>query len=396
LIAKRKLKLALISVGLGRVRRGFERWATDLFDVLRDERDLDPVLYGSRWIGLRQQVVPPLLRPMTYLVRRLPLGLVAGAQEYKRDCIAYAACLIPELIRRRFDLIHVVDPPLAVSLTHLRHIVSFRGRLLFTEGCAVPPVYYPRVDHIHHVSRAAYDRGMAAGVPAERMSLVPSGIHTDQFTHSEDRSCLRRKYGIAESTFVVLVVSAVKSEHKRVHHAIKEVSGVPGDVLLWIDGNPEDPEVPVLAQRLLGNRCRITHVAGETLRELYGLADVMVHAALEESFGLSIIEALCSGLPVLTHNAPHFEWLVEDADCLLDMSQPGVLAARLRQLAQRRDSLAEKTHQRTASVRQRFEWRLLGPRYAEMYRKVAAMGGADLVGSVRPLLASRRRLERIR
>jgi glycosyltransferase involved in cell wall biosynthesis len=119
----------------------------------------------------------------------------------------------------------------------------------------------------------------------------------------------------------------------------------------------------------------------------------MVHPSLAESFGLTIVEALCSGLPVLIHRAPHFEWLVPDEDCHVDMTRPGELAERLQRLSDGRQALAERANLRSASVRSRFDWHTVLPRYFEMYKRVAAMNGASPVGVDRSLLASKRKLQ---
>jgi glycosyltransferase involved in cell wall biosynthesis len=389
----KKVKVALVAVGLGRVQRGFERWANDLWGMFREHPGVELTLYRSRQATRERECVPGLLWPVTRLIRSLPIGAIAGAEQYKRDCIAFALCLLPDLIRQRFDVIHVVDPPLAIALSQLRRIIPCPGRLLFTEGCDIPPDRYPRVDHLHHVARSAYEAGLASGVPAAQMTFVPSGLHTARFAPSHARNSLRRKHGVSNTTFVVLVVSALKRQHKRVDHAIEEVSRLNGDVMLWMDGNPEDPEVFRLAKHLLGQRCRITHVSSEDVAELYQLADVMVHPSLAESFGLTIVEALCSGLPVLIHRAPHFEWLVPDEDCHVDMTRPGELADRLQRLSDGRQALAERANLLSASVRSRFDWHTVLPRYFEMYKRVAAMNGASPVGVDRSLLASKRKLQ---
>lgn len=373
-------KVALISVGLGRVQRGFERWAGDLFEVLKD--DIDITLYKSAGAVGPKTKVPPLLKPATAVARVLPLGKYGGSAEYHRDCIAFGLMLLPQLIRQRFDVINCVDPPLAVVLQHLKKAYGLSSQLLFTEGCVMPPEYYPRVDHIHHVSKASYLEALAQGVPSDFMTLVPCGIDVKRFLSSATRSELRRKNGISESTFVILAISAIKRTHKRVDYIIDEVSKLDGDVLLWLDGDPEEKEVVELAQQKLGNRCRITHVPSGEIGELYNLADVMVHASLEEAFGLAMAEAICTGLMVLAHNDPHFQWLIEEDQCLLDMRQPGALSARLHGLMSHRP-LLERT-QRAARARQRLEWRTVKSEYIEMYTRLAGIQmplAAEAVGS---------------
>jgi glycosyltransferase involved in cell wall biosynthesis len=308
----------------------------------------------------------------TELVRRAPLDWLAGRAEYNRDCLAFAATMMPRLVREGFDVIHCIDPPMAYALRHVKRMARLRGCLLFTEGSVMPPRYYPRVDHIHHVAQVAHSAAIAHGIPPHKMTLLPCGLHADRFPILEDKQALRQLHGIAPGTFVVLAVCAVKRDHKRVDHIVNEVAKLEGDVLLWLDGNPEDATVVELARDRLGPRVRITHVPSAEVASLYRVADVMVHAALEESFGLAIIEAACSGTPVLVHDAPHFEWLLGDRGGLIDMQSEGALAARLRAIVAAREHEVAVARTLANHVRSRFDWQALVPQYLEMYTRLAA------------------------
>jgi glycosyltransferase involved in cell wall biosynthesis len=367
-------RLALISIGIGRLQRGFERMFTELFGVLKDSFDV--TLFKSGGARNSQEKVPPLLAAATTVARALPLGGHAGGATYKADCVAFGLSMLPELLRDRFDVIHCIDPPLAKILSYFQRIFHLRARLLFTEGCRMPPRFYPQVDHVHHVALVALQEAVAMGVPSTHMTMIPAGIHARQFADSVGHRELRRKHAIADSTFVILAVSNVERVFKRVDYIIEEVSRLEGDFLLWIDGHPEDPTLPELATQKLGPRCRITYVASSDVPELYHLADVMVHASVDEGFGRAVVEALCAGLMVLVHDCPHFKWLVQDNNCLVDMNVPGNLTARLRELFALRNDLCNGSHQRAATASQRFDWNLVAPAYVEMYRKVAAMSAS--------------------
>ena len=363
-------RVALVSVGIGRVQRGFERMFTDLFNVLQDR--IDVTLFKSAGSCGPRERIPRLLRPATTLARRLPFGDHAGGPRYKADCLAYGLSLLPYLLRERFDIVHCVDPPLADVLQHLRRISGLRSRLLFTEGCRVPPEYYPRVAHVHHVGEFAFRQAVQKGIAESHMTLIPIGVHTGRFTNTAGRSELRKKHKIAESTFVILAVSNLERVFKRVDYIIEEVSRLNGDILLWIDGHPDDPTIPKLAAERLGDRCRITYLPTSQVPELYQVADLMVHANLDEAFGIAVAEALCSGLTVLAHDCPHFEWLIQDRESLVDMSRPESLAARLRDLPARRSEISARAKQRAAAACGRFDWRAIAPAYVDMYDRVGA------------------------
>lgn len=367
-VSRTEPKVALVCIGIGRVQRGFERYFGQLFDILRSE--LPVSLFRGAGGRRKREIVPPGLRWATPIARRAPLNWLAGKAEYNRDCLAYAAMMLPRLVREDFDVIHCIDPPLAYALRHAKRIARLRARILFTEGCVMPPQYYPRVDHIHHVAHVAYANALAYGVSADRMTLLPCGLHVERFPVRDDARALRERFGIDPATYVVLAVTAVKRVHKRVDHIVREVERLPGNVLLWIDGNPEDESVVEYARARLGPRLRITHVPSDEVATLYRAADVLVHAALEESFGLAIVEAASSGTPVLVHDDPHFEWLLGDRRCLLDMRAEGALAARLAAIAADREGERALARARAEAIRRRFDWTMLAPSYVDMYLRV--------------------------
>lgn len=362
-------RVALVSIGIGRIQRGFERYFSDLFGVLRDR--LPITLYKGGGEDAPSEKVPSSLAAWTRITRHLPLKQVAAEYpEYRHDCLAYAVSMLPDLLQDRFDVVHVIDPPLVYHLQRLRMLTRFRPRLLFTNGCHMPPQYYPRA-HVQHVAEVLFQEALASGVSPDRITLAPCGFHPERFEAPETREELRRSHGIPPDTFVILDVSAMKRSHKRVDHLIQEVARLDGDVLLWLDGKPEDPEIPDLAERLLGPRCRITFVPSAKVRELYALADVFAHAALEESFGLGLVEAASTGLPTIAHDSPHFAWLLGGRENLVDMSRPGALAAKL---AAVRTTPAESRAAAAAvarDIRARFDWRNLAACYEALYARVA-------------------------
>ena len=373
-------KIAIVSIGIGRVQRGFERYFYDLFLAVRDKVDI--TLYKSGGTPNSRERIPPLLWPTTRIARALPLGRWVGGtdyKEYKRDCLAFAFCLLPELLRNRFDVVHIIDPPLAQVLQHLMRGCGLRTRLLLCDGCFIPPQYYPPAAYVQVTSHVHLQDALATGIPESQVTALPPGVHTQRFVSQVGRQELRQKYGISESTFVVLAVSALRPP-KRLDYIIEEVSRLEGDVLLWLDGYPEDPSIPALARDRLGARCRITYVPSGDVPELYGAADVLVHACLEEGFGYAVVEAISAGLMVLAHDTPHFEWLIQDRDCLIDMRVPGRLTSRLHELASNSNDLSSRLQARAASAHRRFDWLSLTPAYVELYGKVANLSGSLLAG----------------
>ena len=373
-------RVALMAVELGRMQRGFERFFSGLFESVRDKIDI--TLYQGGGTSDARRRIPGMLGVTTALARKLPLGSHTGGSFYKGDCMAFGICVLPELLRQRYDVIHCIDPPLAKMLVRFRTNCGLRSRLIFTEGCAAPIEHYPKVDHIHQVAEVAFRNAIRAGVPESHMTMIPLGMHTGRFNSTATRQELRAKHGISEATLVILAISALDRVHKRVDYIIEETSQLQGDFLLWIDGHLIDPTLPELARQKLGSKCRVTHVPTEDIPELYRLADIMVHASLDEAFGLAMVEAVCSGLRVITHNSPHFEWLLQSREWAVDMRVPGNLAARLQLAAAQSKEGSLPPPAAAESVGRRFDWATLAPEYVAMYHKVSGFkttaAGAEL------------------
>jgi glycosyltransferase involved in cell wall biosynthesis len=366
---RRPLKIAIACPGIGLVQRGFERFCSDLFQVARN--DFEVTLFKGAGSRSRQEKVLRFVSRTGKFVKILPVHKLVGRTPYHTECVTMALAMLPRLRGGAFDIVHTTDPPLTRILYKLRARLGLRFKLLYTEGCAMPPSDYPPADHTQQISPVTLEAALAFGHAPESMTLLPIGFFPERFAPSQDRAVLRRLYGIDENAFVVLSVAAINRDHKRTDYLIEETALLGGKALLLLDGivDQGDPSLIDYAHQRLGERCRITHVASDKVGELYHLADVMVHSATLESFGLAIIEAASCGLPVITHNAPHFQWLVPNPECWVDMGLPGALAARLRTLMA---DLARRNNLRCASqVVQRFSWHRLRFGYADLYRHVS-------------------------
>ncbi|WP_088189855.1 glycosyltransferase family 4 protein [Sphingobium sp. Z007] len=361
-------RIAIACPGIGLVQRGFERLFRDLFDEMRG--DFAMTLFKGGGERRTDEIILPFLARGGRTLRYLPLHRLMGRTPMHAECLTFALALLPHLIAGRYDIVHVIDPPLARLLFHLRRALSLNFRLLYTEGTAMPPRDYPPCDRLHQMSAATLADAVAQGHDPAHMTLIPCGYRPDRFIPSADRATLRARHGIAPDRFVILSVAALNRNHKRTHHLIDEVTRMAGDPLLWLDGSLDhgDPDLPAYARARLGDRVRVTHVPTGEVADLFALADVMPHAATFEAFGLAIVEAAASGLPVITHDAPHFRWLLPSPDNWIDMEAPGALAALLARMAAdpaERARCVLRDHARAT-----YDWAALRPAYADLYRSL--------------------------
>jgi len=107
----------------------------------------------------------------------------------------------------------------------------------------------------------------------------------------------------------------------------------------------------------------------EDLCCLYQLADVFVFPSLKEGWGLVILEAIASGLPIITSNhAPFTEFLTPAQALLIDPQDPNAIADAMKTILQ--PSLAQALIQQSQSILVNYTWEKSAKMHLEQYQKL--------------------------
>jgi UDP-glucose:(heptosyl)LPS alpha-1,3-glucosyltransferase len=141
------------------------------------------------------------------------------------------------------------------------------------------------------------------GTPADRVTVVYNGVDLDRF-HPERaaavRAAARAEAGLPREAWVVLFVGSGYAR-KGLGPLLEAFAGL-GDARarLVVAGKGDVRPFRAAGARLgLGDRA-VWLGPRPDVERLYAAADVLAHPAVYESFGNVVLEALASGLPVLT------------------------------------------------------------------------------------------------
>lgn len=295
------------------------------------------------------------------------------------------------LRRGRFDVLHTHDSIGGNALARLRDagdIDGFVRTVHHLDSFDVPQLTqwqytaFARASQVLCVSRLwrehlASEYGIAA-------HEVANGLDTARFS-SQARpvdAALAQRLGIRPGAPVVLALGGVEERKNtarllsafallRASHPRAQLVVAGGASLLDHSayalrfralmqelGFDEDPTLPV---RLTGP------LPDEDIPSLYRLADVVAMPSLREGFGLVVLEALASGVPVVASRiAPFTEYLAGDDVSWADPADAASIAAALRHALSTRD--AQRIARSAARLAARFSWHASAERHVALYR----------------------------
>lgn len=143
---------------------------------------------------------------------------------------------------------------------------------------------------------------------------IYNGVNIDIFKPFPRDTKVREKYGI-ETCFLVLGVANIWDERKGLEDFFLLQKRLPKDCQIFIIGLSEK-QLKSLPPGIIGIK-RTADV--EELARLYAEADVFVNPSVEETFGMTTVESLACGTPVVVYNSTASPELVDEkTGCIVE------------------------------------------------------------------------------
>lgn len=233
------------------------------------------------------------------------------------------------------------------------------------------------IQHANHViaisSNTAKDTTQILNIEPERIAVVPDAVESlfRPLPKNEVES-FRQKYNILPETICLLNVGSTHPR-KNISTILKVVEVLKQrglTVRLWKAGSDFTDEQKAFI-RVHGLEDHIAYLGKpdkQTLVQIYNAADILLAPSLHEGFGMTILEAMACGTPVITSNVSALPEVAGDAAVLIDpMDVQAIVKAvyRLQDDSTYRKWLIE---QGLARVKL-FTWEMTAEQIAEVYEK---------------------------
>jgi glycosyltransferase involved in cell wall biosynthesis len=312
--------------------------------------------------------------PMVYLPR-----LIARAANFERFLAGQTPDLLhvqdaeyrPYLLRQVLQ----VDTPLVATVhgvTRLATSSSDRTRSLMIAN-------YQKVDWLIAVSNYVKEVITEHGADPSRITVIPNGVDIDLFAPTETGQA-RARLGLPADRFTVLFTGNLipaKGVDVLLRACRSNATKHPDMHIIAIGQGPERENLVNLAIDL-GIAERVTFAGYKPLSEMplwYQASDVFVLPSRAEGFGLSALEAMSCGKPVIVSFPPvgehDFVWQ-NRTGLLVEYGRAEQLAQALDRLASSPDLVQRLGTEARKLVERDFNWDMIGRKTAQVYRHLLA------------------------
>lgn len=257
-----------------------------------------------------------------------------------------AAALRTSIARPGFDWIicgHVNLLPVAnaaAAISGARVILVVYGMEVWKPVRLVSRLLISRVFAVISISSITIDRLQSwAGLPSDRMHLLPNAIDLSRYTPGEKSDELRSRWALRGRKVLLTVGRMDATEQAKGFDEILDVlprlvAEIPGITYVAVGDGSDRVRLESKADALgLKNYCVFPGYVTESEKiQYYRLADVFVMPSRLEGFGYVFLEALAVGVPVIASKVDGSREAVRNGEwgTLVDPGQPEELLVAIR------------------------------------------------------------------
>ena len=203
-------------------------------------------------------------------------------------------------------------------------------------------------------------------MPEAKIYVVPNGVELYRFCPVNNKQKIEDLKlltvgRLSASKRIELLVSVVELIRKQFPNATLKIAG---------GGGLENQLRQLIKDKGMENCIAMLGIVpAEEMPELYRKSDIFVSASLQEGMSNAMLEAMASGLPIITTRCEGVQELIADNGIVVEQPEPESIAGAIKQVANDRNRYEQMS--RAARKRaEKFSWESVASQYLDCYHKV--------------------------
>lgn len=374
------MKIAMNAVSLLSPATGIASYTRNLAEALLQTGQVEAFFfYGYSWSGDVRNVPMPALVPLKKVVKKIwpyPYEASRAFQQwwFQRGVNRNPADIYhePNYIPFRFDGPTVIT---VHDLSHIRYAHMHPAARVRIMNKLLPQA-------IETVSEIIVDSHFVGREVIEQFGVAPGKVHAIHLGVSQDYrprpigEIAQRlaQYSLVPRSYILAV--GTLEPRKNLIQAIDAYAGLPEAVRkatpLAIAGMKgwlsEQLEARISQYESRGEVRWLGYVSADDLPLLYSGASMLVYPSLYEGFGLPVLEAMASGIPVITTDRASLPEVAGNVGIMVDPEDVEGLREQMRSLIEDREEAARRGVLGVERARQ-FTWQACAKKTLAVYKK---------------------------
>jgi alpha-1,3-rhamnosyl/mannosyltransferase len=375
-----KIKLLMNATSLLSPATGIAAYTRNLADALLQTNEVDVLFfYGLGWSGKVRDVAIPALNSIRTLVRKVvphayEVSRFIQQGRFRKALVGYRPDIYhdPNYLSFRFDgptvitvhdLSHVRYPETHPA-ARVRAMDKFLPRAIELAAEIIVDSHFVKeevVNHFHVDPRKVHAIHLGVGeayAPRSAAEVNPVlarfGLQANSYVFAVGTLEPRKNLLQAIDAYVELPEATRKSTPL-------VIAGMKG----WLSG---EIEARIRKHEDRGEVRWLGYVPAESLPALYSGATMLVYPSLYEGFGLPVLEAMASGIPVITSNRASLPEVAGDVGFAIDPQDVKGLSTCMQSLIEDKKEAARRAALGIARARQ-FTWQACAEQTLAVYKK---------------------------
>lgn len=338
-MAEKRLKIAFLSYSQGVTNRGAEAFVKELSNRLTDRNQVDIFTENKK------------------LSERWPI-----LWRFYLDPQSVSVCMftlknLMKIYRQKYDVVIPINggwqPALMRIVTWL-----YGGKLVITGQSGkgwddrnnlwcFPDTFVALSDRLYKWAKKVN--------PFIKVVKIPNGVAVEKFSKNHTNKNFKLEKPI------VLTVGAL-DDWKRIDLTIQAVAKLKKGSLVIVGDGDKKEYLQNLASKLLPTRHIFIKANPDEMPEIYRACDLFVFSTSpDESFGIVLLEAMASGLPVVATDDPIRAEITGDAGILVDPTDTNAYAKAIK------NALSKKWGNKPRKQAEKFNWNNIAKQYEKLF-----------------------------
>jgi UDP-glucose:(heptosyl)LPS alpha-1,3-glucosyltransferase len=216
-------------------------------------------------------------------------------------------------------------------------------------------------------------------ISEEKVKVVYNGVNLDEFTpknkirYKDEINSIKKNFGIRKDELIFLFIGNY-FQRKGLRYVITALSELkfPSYKLIVVGEDNFRPYQELASKRRVKNKILFLKKS-QKIAKFFALADIFLLPTLYEPFGLVILEAMASGLPVITSKSAGVSELIENGKeglLLKDPKNPYEIVDKIKKLI-KSDTLRGEIAKNARKKAEKYSWEITAKGILDVFESIA-------------------------